>query len=304
MPSIRQTIQEANFFAIDGEFTGITSDRNILPFDTPEEVYLKTIENSADFVIVQLGLCAFKLNPDTGHWSNKCYNFYCYPKGRTQVFACQGESIRFLADNGFNFNKLFRVGLSYCGEAEEQRKRTELKDRQIHRAAALEAQEGEQNDEKDSLNMVPVPADEEKLISDITERIENFIKSEDKELTITNCNGFQRKLVYQLIEYKFQKLVSTASITLENNHKAILVQRKRTKEQELKLEEERIAQENEELENYVGLSLVLQDLSKARKLVVGHNMLLDLLFIIRQFFRPLPSNFQEFKKTVRELFPL
>ncbi|XP_055624362.1 poly(A)-specific ribonuclease PARN-like isoform X2 [Toxorhynchites rutilus septentrionalis] len=304
LPSIRQTIQEANFFAIDGEFTGLTSDRNVYPFDTPEEVYLKTIQNSTNFVIVQLGLCAFKLNPDTGHWSYKCYNFYCYPKGRTQVFACQGESIRFLADNGFDFNKLFSEGLSYCGEVEEQRKRAELKDRQAQRAAALKLTEDEQNDEKDSLNMIPVPTEEEKLISDISERIENFIKSEDKELAIANCNGFQRKLVYQLIDSKFQKLVSTASVVLENNQKAILVERKRTKKQEMQLEADRIAQENNELENAVGLSLVLQELSKARKLVVGHNMLLDLLFVIRQFFRPLPNNFQEFKKTVRELFPM
>ncbi|XP_065086285.1 poly(A)-specific ribonuclease PARN-like [Ochlerotatus camptorhynchus] len=303
LPSIRQAIREANFFAIDGEFTGLTSDRNVLPFDTPEEVYLKTIENSANFIIIQLGLCAFQVHPETGLVSYKCYNFYCYPKGRVHIFACQGESMRFLAENEFDFNKLFREGLSYCGETDEERFRVELKDRQEQRAAALEAKEDE-NGEKDSLNMVPVPPEEEKLMSEITERIEVFLKSEDKDFTITKCNGFQRKLVYQLIDSKYQKAISTSSVTLENNHKAILVERKRTKEQELKLEAERAAQENEELELAVGLSLVLQELSRAKKLIIGHNMLLDLLFVIRQFFRPLPPNFHEFKKIVRELFPL
>lgn len=303
LPSIQKAIQEANFFAIDGEFTGLTSDKNVLPFDTPEEVYLKTIVNSANFVIIQLGLCAFQVHPETGQVSYKCYNFYCYPKGRVHIFACQGESMRFLSENGFDFNKLFREGLSYCGELEEERLRAELRDRQDQRDAALEGKDDE-NDEKDSLNMVLVPLQEEKLMSEITERIEHFLKSEDKDFTITNCNGFQRKLVYQLIESKYKHSISTSSVTLENNYKAIMVERKRTKEQELELEAERVARENEELELAVGLSLVLQELSRAKKLIVGHNMLLDLLFVIRQFFRPLPPNFHEFKKIVRELFPL
>lgn len=303
LPSIRQTIREANFFAIDGEFTGLTSDRNVMPFDTPEEVYLKTSENSIGFVIIQLGLCAFQVHPETGQVSYKCYNFYCYPKGRVHLFACQGESLRFLAENGFDFNKLFRDGLSYCGQADEERFRAELKDRQEQRAAALEVN-GEDNGEKDSLNMVPVPPEEEKLMTEVTGRIEEFLKSDDKDLTISNCNGFQRKLVYQMIDSKYQKTISTSSVTLEKNHKAILIERKRTKEQEMKLEAERVDQENNELELTIGLSLVLQELSRARKLIIGHNMLLDLLFVIRQFFRPLPPHFHDFKKIVRELFPL
>lgn len=289
---------------MDTEFTGLTSDRNVFPFDTPEEVYQKTVENSINFIVIQLGLAAFRVDPESGAVSYKCYNFYCFPKGRVHVFACQGESMRFLADHGFDFNKLFREGLSYCGEADEERMRTDLKERQEQRAAALEAEEGEEANGNDAVNMVPVPATEEKLMAEIEERIGVFLASEEKDFTITNCNGFQRKLVYQMIEAKFRKQISTSSVELENKHKGILVERKRTKEQDRKLEEEKVAQENVDLESAVGLSLVLQELSKTRKLIVGHNMLLDLMFVIRQFFRPLPYNFQDFKKTVRELFPL
>uniref|UniRef100_A0A1Q3F3P1 Putative polya-specific ribonuclease n=1 Tax=Culex tarsalis TaxID=7177 RepID=A0A1Q3F3P1_CULTA len=305
LPAIRQTIREASFFAMDTEFTGLTSERNVFPFDTPEEVYLKTVENSANFIVIQLGLCAFRVDPDSGAVSYKCYNFYCFPKGRVHVFACQGESMRFLADHGFDFNKLFREGLSYCGEADEERMRADLRERQEQRAAALEGDEGEEAaNGSEPVNMVPVPATEEKLLAEIEERIGTFLASEETDFKITNCNGFQRKLVYQMIEAKFRKQISTSSVELENNHKGILVERKRTKEQDRKLEEDRVAKENVDLESAVGLSLVLQELAKSRKLIVGHNMLLDLLFVIRQFFRPLPHNFQDFKKTVRELFPL
>ena len=77
-PNVCKTIESSTFFVIDGEFTGLHhNDRNIYPFDDPEEVYLKTIENSLDFILVQLGLCAFKVDND--QISYKCYNFYAYP---------------------------------------------------------------------------------------------------------------------------------------------------------------------------------------------------------------------------------
>lgn len=39
------------------------------------------------------------------------------------------------------------------------------------------------------------------------------------------------------------------------------------------------------------------------KTIVGHNMLLDLCHIIRQFVTPLPADYAEFKNLVHNLFP-
>uniref|UniRef100_A0A182NHZ9 Poly(A)-specific ribonuclease RNA-binding domain-containing protein n=1 Tax=Anopheles dirus TaxID=7168 RepID=A0A182NHZ9_9DIPT len=315
LPSIRETIRNASFFAMDCEFTGLASDRTTLPFDTPEEVYLKMLENGSQYIIVQFGLCAFRVEPPaedekggSPHISYKCYNFYCYPKGRTNVFSCQGESMRFLADNGFDFNRLFREGLSYVNEPDEQRYRADLLDRQATRAANIlvQAEEESTNDAAETssdTNLIPVPAENQQLVDDVAANIAKFLSSDEKELVIGNCNAFQRKLVYQMIEQLYQSKVSTTPVVLENNYKGIKVERKRTLEQEQALDAERRAKENEDLETKVGLSLVLQELSKARKLIVGHNMLLDLLYVLRQFFKPLPADYQEFKKFTREYFP-
>ncbi|XP_058054289.1 poly(A)-specific ribonuclease PARN-like [Anopheles bellator] len=308
LPAILEAIQNASFFAFDCEFTGLASDRLIFPFDTPEEVYQKTIEASPHYIIVQFGLCAFRVEPaseGSPRLTYKCYNFYCYPKNRTSVFSCQGESLRFLADHGFDFNKLFREGLSFANEAEAERLRSDLKERQATRAAALQAAaDGNPEGAESEVNMVPVPAEHQEQIDETAAKIEAFLKSDDAELIVDNRNGFQRKLIYQMIEHRFQQQVSTSTITLENNHKCIKVERKRSPEQEKAFEEKRIAQENEELQNTIGLSLVLQELSKARKLVIGHNILLDLLYTIRQFFKPLPTDYKEFKKLTKEIFPL
>uniref|UniRef100_A0A182IUN9 Uncharacterized protein n=1 Tax=Anopheles atroparvus TaxID=41427 RepID=A0A182IUN9_ANOAO len=317
LPSILQAVQNASFFAMDCEFTGLASDRLIFPFDTPEEVYLKTIDASPQYIVVQFGLCAFRVEP-AGEGERdvpprvtyKCYNFYCYPKGRTHVFSCQGESMRFLADNGFDFNKLFREGLSYATEADEQRFRAEMKERQAVRAAALkaaaedDANEGDPKPIESDISLIPVPEENQQQIDDTEARIGEFLKSDEKEVIVGNGNAFQRKLIYQMIEQRYLGKVSTTTVTLEDNQKAIKVERKRSPEEEQALEQQRIVKENEELEAKVGLSLVLQELSKARKLIVGHNMLLDLLYILRQFFKPLPVDYKEFKKLTKEIFPL
>ncbi|XP_053675532.1 poly(A)-specific ribonuclease PARN-like [Anopheles nili] len=319
LPSIREAIQNATFFAVDCEFTGLASDRTIFPFDTPEEVYLKMVENSPQYIIVQFGLCAFRVEPPAETEENqgeprisyKCYNFYCYPKGRATVFSCQGESMRFLADNGFDFNKLFREGLSYANEPDEQRYRADLKERQAARAAAIQAASEENPKNEDTpvedvpnANTIPVPAQNQQQVDSAAASIEAFLQSDEPELIVGNCNPFQRKLIYQMIEQRFQRKVTTSSVSLENNQKGIKVERKRSPEEELVLDEQRRARENEDLETSVGLSLVLQELSKSRKLIVGHNMLLDFLYVLRQFFKPLPFDYQEFKKLTKQIFPL
>uniref|UniRef100_A0A182WJC2 Poly(A)-specific ribonuclease RNA-binding domain-containing protein n=1 Tax=Anopheles minimus TaxID=112268 RepID=A0A182WJC2_9DIPT len=318
LPLIRETIRNATFFAMDCEFTGLASDRTIMPFDTPEEVYLKMVENSPQYIIVQFGLCAFRVEPPAEEQkdteprvSYKCYNFFCYPKGRANVFSCQGESMRFLADNGFDFNRLFREGLSYANEIEEQRYRADLKERQATRAATILAAAEEESSEADSkvdemteVNAIPVPAELQQQVDDTAASIEEFLQSDRPDLIVGNANAFHRKLIYQMIEQRFQRKISTSSVSLENNQKAIKVERKRSYEQEQALDEQRRVQENEDLEMKIGMSLVLQELSKARKLIIGHNMLLDLFYVLRQFFQPLPVDYQEFKKLTKEYFPL
>ncbi|XP_052899114.1 poly(A)-specific ribonuclease PARN-like isoform X2 [Anopheles moucheti] len=318
LPLIRETIRNATFFAMDCEFTGLASDRTIFPFDTPEEVYLKMVENSPNYIIVQFGLCAFRVEPPAEdnkdaepRVSYKCFNFFCYPKGRGHVFSCQGESMRFLADNGFDFNRLFREGLSYANEIEEQRYRADLKERQATRAATILAAAEEESNEVDpkaaestDVNAIPVPAELQQQVDDTVVSIEEFLQSDRPELIVGNCNPFQRKLIYQMIEQRYFRKVSTSTVSLENNQKAIKVERKRSYEEEQALDEQRRAQENEDLELNVGMSLVLQELSKSRKLIIGHNMLLDLFYVLRQFFKPLPVDYQEFKKLSKEYFPL
>ncbi|KAI2577259.1 poly(A)-specific ribonuclease, partial [Homo sapiens] len=61
---VYQAIEEADFFAIDGEFSGISDGPSVSAltngFDTPEERYQKLKKHSMDFLLFQFGLCTFK----------------------------------------------------------------------------------------------------------------------------------------------------------------------------------------------------------------------------------------------------
>ena len=72
--------------------------------------------------------------------------------------------MRFLAENGFDFNKLFKEGLSFCDAAEEEKLRHDLKERQNFRAEQILNRENSSSDL--SLDQIPVPEEEEKIIEE------------------------------------------------------------------------------------------------------------------------------------------
>lgn len=72
------------------------------------------------------------------------YNFYIFrrPVNRNVPdvrFMCQSSSIEFLSSQGFDFNKLFKEGISYLNINEEQKYRQNLQDSEKLRANSSNA---------------------------------------------------------------------------------------------------------------------------------------------------------------------
>lgn len=159
--------------SMDGEFTGLETEKSVLAFNTSEEVYTKIQQNSKDFILIQLGLSLFRVStdepenadddaPKTSKTSCKTYNFYVYPRNRSAWFSCQGESLSFLAQNGFDFNKLFAGGISYCSKAEENKLRADLLERQEARLDSIKGMV-----QQKAVNRIPVPENEVEMINGI-----------------------------------------------------------------------------------------------------------------------------------------
>ncbi|KAK0149592.1 Poly(A)-specific ribonuclease PARN [Merluccius polli] len=131
---------------------------------------------------------------------------------------------------------------------------------------------------------------------------------------------FQRKLIYQTLNWKFPKGLHVETIETEKKERYIQISKVDDDERKRR-EQQKLEKEQEELNDAVGFSRVIHAISKSvgvnfgfhnlksigcsdvGKLVVGHNMLLDVMHTIHQFYCPLPQDLQDFKEVTMCVFP-
>ncbi|XP_012535917.1 poly(A)-specific ribonuclease PARN isoform X2 [Monomorium pharaonis] len=202
---------------------------------------------------------------------------------------CQASSIAFLANQDFDFNKLFKHGIPYLCASNEEKLVKRLEEKQKLK-------------EENNQESIPISDNDRPQIEEICSRIENFLASDAKELTIDRCNGFMRRLVYQEARIRWPNKVRIET-KIENTWQCLLVQKTGTKEEEEEKDNEKRQKEKLEIQQAVGLSNLLKKIVESEKIIVGHNMLLDLCHIVHQFFGPLPSDYLEFKTLLHGLFP-
>ncbi|ETE72116.1 Poly(A)-specific ribonuclease PARN, partial [Ophiophagus hannah] len=347
--TVYEAVEDADFLAIDGEFSGISDGPSVSAltngFDTPEERYQKLRKHSMDFLLFQFGLCTFKYDHTESKYNMKSFNFYIFPKplNRTSPdvkFVCQSSSIDFLANQGFDFNKVFRNGIPYLNQEEERQLREQYDEKrcQANGLGGLDAAKPPS----------AVPEDQKEFIEKVVERIEDLLQNEgNTTVQLEPCTGFQRKLIYQTLSWKYPKgihvetveteQVTSSAFSISHLEGAIHdhqqngrrgAQEKRAGEASKRagrclrclcrgsdwlaglgaasqLQWGRLIRRNaglnqakdspwashlqEELRDAVGFSRVIHALANSGKLVVGHNMLLDVMHTIHQFYCSLPE---------------
>nr|XP_032635551.1 poly(A)-specific ribonuclease PARN isoform X1 [Chelonoidis abingdonii] len=306
---VYEAIEEADFLAIDGEFSGISDGPSVSTltngFDTPEERYQKLKKHSMDFLLFQFGLCSFKSDHTEAKYIMKSFNFYIFPKPFNRSspdvkFVCQSSSIDFLANQGFDFNKVFRNGIPYLNQEEERQLREQYDEKRSQANGAGTLSYISPNATKCP---VTIPEDQKKFIERVVEQIEDLIQNEEnKSLQLEPCTGFQRKLIYQTLSWKYPKGIHVETLETEKKERYIVIS-KVDEEERKKREQQKQAKEQEELSDAVGFSRVIHAIANSGKLVVGHNMLLDVMHTIHQFYCPLPEDLSEFKELVACVFP-
>lgn len=303
---LERVIPAAQFLAIDGEFTGLRAGQDVNAFDTPSQYYSKLRSGSMDFLLVQFGLCAFSYDKENDKYMHRAYNFYVFPKQQVQSspdprFLCQSSSIEFLASQGFDFNKLFKEGISYLTQPEEQKLRDHLEEK--HKSCS-NTNSSSPGTEENSYS-IPIPDEYVSTVEDACSRIETFLaSSEPEELELDRCNAFVRKLIFQTVRQRFDSnAVQLESRLTDGRNRVLVVTRGGSPEERRKREKEKRDKELQDLEDAVVFSLVLKKISESGKLVIGHNMLLDICHVINQCYFPLPEDYSEFKEMVNCVFP-
>ena len=216
LPEIEKAIETSTFMSIDGEFTGLNAYRGISPFDTPAERYDKVKDSARQFLLIQFGLSTFHYVKSSDSFQTRTFNFYVWPRPCSRNapdprFLCQTSSIDFLIGQNFDFNKLFRHGISYLRPAEMAKLTDSLKERQEQRRQSLVGSH-------DTNQPISIPEEQEEFLKGVHQQIVDFIASDDQQMELGKCNGFQRRLIYQTARDKFKNL-SLSSINTANGER-------------------------------------------------------------------------------------
>ncbi|KAG0295944.1 hypothetical protein BGZ98_001170 [Dissophora globulifera] len=290
---IKEAIDECEFIAIDAEFSGLhtePSKRNI--GTTLEEAYEDLRRSASQFLTVQIGISTFTFDPRNGSYLAKPFNFFIFPTTFTgyspqgRCFLTEASSLDFLAKNNFDFNKWVYRGVHYMTKAEEEQFRNQRK-KQL-------------NNDFDVIGVDPVHQ------SWLTENI-NLIaewKSNPNALNFININttnGYQKRLIFQEVRKKWGTELNAQSKGGHINITHGTKMSDRDLEQQKKQQQETIQRE---VENARGFRSVIDMLSACGKPIVGHNIVVDLAYILAQFVGPLPQTMEGYKRMIHQTFPI
>ena len=303
LPVISEAIESSSFISIDVEFSGLTSKKRENAMDTCNERYQKLVSGIKDFMIMQFGICTFSWDSENQQYTAKPFNFYIFPKPYNRQmpdsrFLCQSSSLNFLAEQGFDFNKWISEGIAFLVPADENKLR-----RMVSAHGDQETPNGGTSTPKAEQEPMAIPPAFEKTIKLIMEKVEKFVNDpEKKSFNLPPSTPLVRKLVYSSVNSAYETGLYLESKTNEENEKFIMIT-KCTEEEKKDLESKKFDQENVEIEQAVGFSKVVRLLSQSGKVILGHNMLLDLLHTIRLFVSPLPNNLDGFKALIKGVLP-
>lgn len=84
--------------------------------DSLDQRYEKARRSVQHFTITQFGICLWEFENNENKWIARPYNFYLFPSTPHRVFSVYSGSVKFLLDNGFDFNKAFKKGITFINE--------------------------------------------------------------------------------------------------------------------------------------------------------------------------------------------
>uniref|UniRef100_A0A0P4Z454 Putative Poly(A)-specific ribonuclease PARN n=1 Tax=Daphnia magna TaxID=35525 RepID=A0A0P4Z454_9CRUS len=286
LEALDDELENASFVSIDTEFTGLNStegrSNKLSSLDTPSERYKKVLNSSPQFIIIQFGLSIFRFDNSISKYVNKTYNFYIFPNTSTlpglpdTKFLSQASSLGFLASQGFDFNKLIKEGIPYLNLVNEEKLRVILKKK---------SQSLHLHPDASSSQLSEIPADQKRFLNNITSRVETFLQNEENEekrnaVLELHCNTIQNELIFSHVKSRYPNLLFESSKKTCNGCTVIVKKTGIQKSKTEPSETDSYVAEMQKVEDNVGFSRIIRKITDSGKLVVGHNMLLDLCHIL------------------------
>lgn len=311
---LERHLSNADFVAIDAEFSGLSTKKGPRNgFQTLQDHYLKTKSGSDRFLILQYGICLFTWNEEMNRYIVLPFTFNIYPRPYKRffndvMFMVQSSCLDFLAQNNFDFNKLFYDGISFVHPS------TQNKVKEKYEGATEMITKKEKNFAENAPKATPksipkedskvfIPKDKREFMEKITSSVEEFVVDcEKSSLNLPTCNPFERKLIYEVLEERYPMGLYLQSEFNEKKEKFVKVVKITEKGKSMKLQEDLLG-ENEVYNQINAFNLIMKLLVHAKKPIIGHNMSLDLFYTVSNFFAIPPESLDEYKSLLNGLFP-
>ncbi|KAI5193725.1 Poly(A)-Specific Ribonuclease Pnldc1 [Manis pentadactyla] len=249
---------------------------------------LQELVLGADFVGLDIEFTGLRSNLSRSqqirYVAHSC-NFFLFPTTFGTLdseFSFQASSVQFLNQYGFDYNKFLKKGIPYMNEEQEKKITHNILTRKWRTHSSLD---------KDQIKIV---------IDEVTRWLD--LAEEGDWMTLPGIAGFQAFEVQLVLR---QALPNVWTVLTDQG----VVVKRVSKQHRWCLENTSCGQEASWKEKKIllsarGFSVFFQMLVKAQKPLVGHNMMMDLLYLHEKLFRPLPESYDQFKLNIHNLFPV
>ncbi|KAI8368604.1 ribonuclease H-like domain-containing protein [Choanephora cucurbitarum] len=276
LPLIEQALIEADFIAIDTEFTGLTTPD--VQFQTTDDLntrYHKLKHCVQEFTIIQYGVCAFKRTA-TGDFEAKPFNFYIFGADThdiqsRRVFSATPSSLSFLRSNKFDFNKLIEEGIPFYNYSEEN--------------SMFQSNQGKSMMTRHTMIRESSLTKSGRSFLDYNRNnIKKWLQSNSEKPLVVQVNStFYRRLIYQEIQDSRYNGYLHAN-TRDSKH--IEIHRLKDEDRSKKAT----------MAPKLNFRAVIELIQKAQCPVVAHNAAFDILHTVDQFWHYLPEEVGDFKE--------
>ena len=317
-------IETSDYISFDLEMTGIENDKNNCLIDTPEYRYSKYKKTSEKFSIIQLGLSFFKLvtNPNIYHkqicYECSPYNLYLFQNAKDLKEISQDElnlevkCIHFSQKGKIDFNKWVNEGIQFLNEKQ-------------YRELYKNITENNINNDNFSIDISNIKQKDIDIAEKNIENIKNnFINNGNIYKTNYVINCLPKYILYYIKKKLPNNLYFQENSKFNNKSLCTLITGYKTKEEKDKLYMEDVLNQLKELNHKKGVKKLIDaifnkfylgdiDIDKNndaiykfnnnninKKILIGHNMSLDLMFIISKLGDKLPNAYHDFKNIIKE----
>jgi poly(A)-specific ribonuclease len=281
---ILEDINKCDFIGFDLELSGLFPTYESL-IDNCEERFYKLRKIAIKYNIIQVGLVFFFYEEKENSYVAKPYNIYVFPSkelGEKNI-GMEIEALVFNKKHGCDFNKWLIKGVPYLNE-EELKKLYDKK---------LNFNINQYNPKSKKKQIILHKETDKNIYNDFYLKFQEFW-NENSTLEL-KIEKIQRHILIYFINKLSDEIRNKIYFeNKEENNKSYLIIKKVSNEEKVKL----INIENNNIFNGIkhekGIKNLFEKIIEKKKKIIGHNCLVDILFIFNNFIETIPKDFSIF----------